>query len=173
MIANLDLVAPILTIFFLMCYLFVNVSTTICSLMDAPSWRPSFKYYHWATSMLGAICCLTLIMLTSVIYAFVAFLIAFFIYLAIARWGAKKEWGDAIKGMSMSIALRALGWYGNNVSDHTKNWRPQILLLNKLDAEKRIKYPQLLSKFVARLPETKVLFRLCRLTERGQRSAHH
>merc|ERR1712106_296786 len=32
MIANLDLVAPILTIFFLMCYLFVNVSTTICSL---------------------------------------------------------------------------------------------------------------------------------------------
>ena len=110
MIANLDLVAPILTIFFLMCYLFVNVSTTICSIMAAPSWRPSFKYYHWITSLigklytciktlnnLGACCCLTLIMLTSVLYAFVAFGIALCIYLAIATFGAKKEWGDAIK----------------------------------------------------------------------------
>ena len=33
MIANLDLVAPILTIFFLMCYLFVNLSTALCSLI--------------------------------------------------------------------------------------------------------------------------------------------
>ena len=111
MIANLDLVAPILTIFFLMCYLFVNVSTTICSLMQAPSWRPSFKYYHWSTSLLGACCCLLLIFLTSVLYAIVAFLIAGGIYFAIARWGAKKEWGDAIKGMSMSIALQALVSY--------------------------------------------------------------
>lgn len=36
-------------------------------------------------------------MLTSVLYAFVAFGIALAIYFAIATFGAKKEWGDAIK----------------------------------------------------------------------------
>ena len=46
---------------------------------------------------LGACCCLTLIMLTSVPYAFAAFGIAICIYIAIAHFGAKKEWGDAIK----------------------------------------------------------------------------
>ena len=144
MLANLDIVAPILTIFFLMCYLFVNVSTTICSLMAAPSWRPSFKYYHWSLSLVGAICCLTLIMLTSVGKAFAAFFIAGVIYGLITYFGAKKEWGDAIKGVSMSMALSSLRWYGNNISTHTKNWRPQILLLNKLNDETLIKYPQLL-----------------------------
>ena len=47
----------------------------------------------------------------------------------------------------MSMAISSLKRYGANISTHTKNWRPQILLLNKLDAENaEVKYPQLLSK---------------------------
>lgn len=157
MIANLDLVAPILTIFFLMCYLFVNLSTALCSLIKAPSWRPSFKYYHWSLSLLGAGCCLTLIFLTSVWYALASFVIAGFIYFAIGRYGAQKEWGDSVKGLHMSMAISSLKRYGANISTHTKNWRPQILLLNKLDRENtEVKYPQLLT-FVNALKEGKGL----------------
>ena len=48
----------------------------------------------------------------------------------------------------MSMAISSLKRYGANISTHTKNWRPQILLLNKLDAENaEVKYPQLLSKY--------------------------
>ena len=45
-----------------------SCSTFFCSTLEstkAPSWRPSFKYYHWSLSLLGAGCCLTLIFLTS------------------------------------------------------------------------------------------------------------
>ena len=49
--------------------------------------------------------------------------------------------------MSMSIALSSLARYGNNVSTHIKNWRPQIVVFNKLTSEGKIKYPQLLSKY--------------------------
>ena len=50
----------------------------------------------------------------------------------------------------MSMAISSLKRYGANISTHTKNWRPQILLLNKLDTEREtteVKYPQLLSKY--------------------------
>ena len=56
----------------------------------------------------------------------------------------------------MSMAISSLKRYGANISTHTKNWRPQILLLNKLDTEREtteVKYPQLLSKyFQAHIP---------------------
>lgn len=47
LIGNLDFIAPILTMFFLMCYMFVNLACTLQSLLKTPNWRPRFKYYHW------------------------------------------------------------------------------------------------------------------------------
>lgn len=47
LIGNLDFIAPILTMFFLMCYMFVNLACTLQSLLKTPNWRPRFKFYHW------------------------------------------------------------------------------------------------------------------------------
>lgn len=47
LIGNLDFIAPILTMFFLMCYMFVNLACTLQSLLRTPNWRPRFKFYHW------------------------------------------------------------------------------------------------------------------------------
>ncbi|XP_019482758.1 PREDICTED: solute carrier family 12 member 6, partial [Hipposideros armiger] len=52
LIASLDLVAPILSMFFLMCYLFVNLACALQTLLRTPNWRPRFRYYHWAEGML-------------------------------------------------------------------------------------------------------------------------
>lgn len=46
LIASLDLVAPILSMFFLMCYLFVNLACALQTLLRTPNWRPRFRYYH-------------------------------------------------------------------------------------------------------------------------------
>ncbi|RWS22543.1 solute carrier family 12 member 4-like protein, partial [Leptotrombidium deliense] len=46
LIGNLDFIAPILTMFFLMCYMFVNLACTLQSLLRTPNWRPRFKFYH-------------------------------------------------------------------------------------------------------------------------------
>jgi potassium/chloride transporter 4/5/6 len=43
---------------------------------------------------------------------------------------AEKEWGDGIRGLSMSAARYALLRLEEN-PPHVKNWRPQILLLAK------------------------------------------
>ncbi|KAM7370183.1 hypothetical protein PAMP_011457 [Pampus punctatissimus] len=80
LIASLDAVAPILSMFFLMCYLFVNLACAVQTLLRTPNWRPRFKFYHWALSFLGMSLCLALMFISSWYYAIVAMVIAGCIY---------------------------------------------------------------------------------------------
>ncbi|KAJ8261569.1 hypothetical protein GJAV_G00155830 [Gymnothorax javanicus] len=80
LIASLDLVAPILSMFFLMCYLFVNLACALQTLLRTPNWRPRFSYYHWTLSFLGMVICLALMFISSWYYAIVAMVIAGMIY---------------------------------------------------------------------------------------------
>ncbi|XP_008316459.1 solute carrier family 12 member 6 isoform X1 [Cynoglossus semilaevis] len=144
LIASLDLVAPILTMFFLMCYLFVNLACALQTLLRTPNWRPRFSYYHWTLSFLGMIICLALMFISSWYYAIVAMVIASMIYKYIEYHGAEKEWGDGIRGLSLSAARYALLRLEEG-PPHTKNWRPQLLVLLKLDEDAHVKSPRLLS----------------------------
>ncbi|XP_022762679.1 cation-chloride cotransporter 1-like isoform X2 [Durio zibethinus] len=57
-IGNLDLITPTVTMFFLLCYAGVNLSCFLLDLLDAPSWRPRWKFHHWSLSLLGASLCI-------------------------------------------------------------------------------------------------------------------
>ncbi|XP_055739384.1 solute carrier family 12 member 7-like isoform X1 [Salvelinus fontinalis] len=144
LIASLDAVAPILSMFFLMCYLFVNLACAVQTLLRTPNWRPRFKFYHWTLSFLGMSLCLSLMFISSWYYALVAMSIAGCIYKYIEYRGAEKEWGDGIRGLSLNAARYALIRL-EEVPTHTKNWRPQLLVLLKLDSDLGVKHPRLLS----------------------------
>ncbi|XP_060778435.1 solute carrier family 12 member 7 isoform X4 [Neoarius graeffei] len=144
LIASLDAVAPILSMFFLMCYLFVNLACALQTLLRTPNWRPRFKYYHWTLSFLGMSLCLALMFISSWYYALVAMVIAGCIYKYIEYRGAEKEWGDGIRGLSLNAARYALIRL-EEAPPHTKNWRPQLLVLLKLDSELSVMHPRLLS----------------------------
>ncbi|XP_041824778.1 solute carrier family 12 member 7 isoform X1 [Melanotaenia boesemani] len=144
LIASLDAVAPILSMFFLMCYLFVNLACAVQTLLRTPNWRPRFKYYHWALSFLGMSLCLALMFISSWYYAIVAMAIAGCIYKYIEYRGAEKEWGDGIRGLSLNAARYALIRL-EDAPPHTKNWRPQLLVLLNLDSDHGVKHPRLLS----------------------------
>ncbi|XP_078500947.1 solute carrier family 12 member 6 isoform X2 [Lissotriton helveticus] len=144
LIASLDLVAPILSMFFLMCYLFVNLACALQTLLRSPNWRPRFHYYHWTLSFLGMSICLALMFISSWYYAIVAIVIAGMIYKYIEYQGAEKEWGDGIRGLSLSAARFALLRLEEG-PPHTKNWRPQLLVMLKLDEDLHVKHPRLLT----------------------------
>nr|XP_012996308.1 solute carrier family 12 member 7 isoform X1 [Cavia porcellus] len=144
LIASLDSVAPILSMFFLMCYLFVNLACAVQTLLRTPNWRPRFKFYHWTLSFLGMSLCLALMFICSWYYALFAMLIAGCIYKYIEYRGAEKEWGDGIRGLSLNAARYALLRVEHG-PPHTKNWRPQVLVMLNLDAEQAVKHPRLLS----------------------------
>uniref|UniRef100_A0A8C6U3C0 Solute carrier family 12 member 7b n=1 Tax=Neogobius melanostomus TaxID=47308 RepID=A0A8C6U3C0_9GOBI len=145
LIASLDAVAPSSPCqFFLMCYLFVNLACAVQTLLRTPNWRPRFKYYHWTLSFLGMSLCLAIMFISSWYYAIVAMAIAGCIYKYIEYRGAEKEWGDGIRGLSLNAARYALIRL-EDAPPHTKNWRPQLLVLLNLDSDQAVKHPRLLS----------------------------
>ncbi|KAK5613533.1 hypothetical protein CRENBAI_020239 [Crenichthys baileyi] len=163
LIASLDEVAPILSMFFLMCYLFVNLACAVQTLLRTPNWRPRFKFYHWTLSFLGMSLCLSLMFICSWFYALIAILIAGCIYKYIEYRGAVKEWGDGIRGLSLNAARYALIRL-EEVQLHTKNWRPQLMVLCKLNADLEVKHPRLLS-FTSQLKAGKGLTIVCSVLE--------
>jgi len=143
MIADLDSVAPIITMFFLMCYAFVNVACALQTLLNTPGWRPTFKYYHWVLSLIGMSLCVALMFISSWIYTIVAFLLAASIHKYIEYSGAKQEWGDGLRGLQLTTARYALLRLEEG-EQHTKNWRPQFLVLMKANEDLKPKHPRML-----------------------------
>ncbi|XP_056009154.1 solute carrier family 12 member 6-like isoform X2 [Ostrea edulis] len=144
LVANLDMVAPVITMFFLMCYGFVNMACALQTLLRTPSWRPRFKFYHWILSLFGLALCVCLMFISSWYYALIAIGIAVCIYKYIEYKGAEKEWGDGIRGLAMSAARYSLLRLQQG-TPHTKNWRPQLLVLMKLEDDLSPKYPQMVA----------------------------
>ena len=65
-------------------------------------------------------------------------------FLECAVTSGVKAWGDGISGLTMTTAQRAL--LQLDEEPHTKNWRPQLLVLCKLDSQlKLLQHPRLLS----------------------------
>ncbi|XP_029172821.1 solute carrier family 12 member 6 isoform X2 [Nylanderia fulva] len=142
LLGNVDYLAPLLSMFFLMCYGFVNLACALQTLLRTPNWRPRFKYYHWSLSFIGLALCIAIMFMTSWYYALLAMGMAGCIYKYIEYRGAEKEWGDGIRGLALSAARYSLLRLEEG-PPHTKNWRPQILILAKLTDDLVPKYRKL------------------------------
>lgn len=155
LLGNVDYLAPLLSMFFLMCYGFVNLACALQTLLRTPNWRPRFRYYHWSLSLIGLALCIAIMFMTSWYYALLAMGMAGLIYKYIEYRGAEKEWGDGIRGLALSAARFSLLRLEEG-PPHTKNWRPQILILAKLTQDLVPKYRKLFT-FAAQLKAGKGL----------------
>ena len=72
MIGSLDLVAPLLSICFLSAYAALNFSTFVLGLTRAPSWRPTWRFFHWSLGLAGFLLCTTLAFVITWYFALVA-----------------------------------------------------------------------------------------------------
>ncbi|CAH1121202.1 unnamed protein product [Ceutorhynchus assimilis] len=144
LLGNVDILAPLLSMFFLMCYGFVNLACALQTLLRTPNWRPRFKFYHWILSFFGMSLCIAVMFMTSWYLALLAMGMAGVIYKYIEYRGAEKEWGDGIRGLALSAARFSLLRLEEG-PPHTKNWRPQILLLAKLNSDLELEHRKYIS----------------------------
>lgn len=80
LLGNVDILAPLLSMFFLMCYGFVNLACAVQTLLRTPNWRPRFKFYHWSLSLIGLTLCISIMFMSSWYMALVAMSMAVIIY---------------------------------------------------------------------------------------------
>eukprot|EP01063_Lacrimia_lanifica_P037684 TRINITY_DN780_c0_g2_i1.p1 TRINITY_DN780_c0_g2~~TRINITY_DN780_c0_g2_i1.p1 ORF type:complete len:969 (+),score=428.67 TRINITY_DN780_c0_g2_i1:45-2951(+) len=143
---NLDLITPIITMFFLMMYATVNSSCFLLEVMKAPGWRPTFGAYSWFTALFGAILCITMMVLIAPMMAFVCYLMVALMLVYIRSQRVERNWGDAIPGLRFQTARNQLITLSNQAGNyHPKNWRPQVLVLTKLDEKGNPMKPELVA----------------------------
>lgn len=126
-IGDLNLIAPVLTMFFLTTYMVLNVSAGIEGFLNSPSFRPLFRV-HWSLSALGALGCLAVMFLINPIATLMAGIIVVLIFIWLQRRELKTAWGDVRRGIWMMLLRTSLFQLGH--SPDAKNWRPNILVLS-------------------------------------------
>jgi amino acid transporter len=127
-IGELNLIAPILTMFFLTTYGVLNIAAGLERFLGSPSFRPKFKV-HWSLSLLGAIGCLSAMMLINAPATAVAALVVLLIFLRLERREMRTAWGDVRRGVWMALTRAGLLRLRQHQED-PKNWRPHILVLS-------------------------------------------
>eukprot|EP00913_Durusdinium_trenchii_P033322 g31196.t1 len=123
-IGELNAIAPLLTMFFLMCYTCVNMSCTILHFVSDPNWRPTFRYHHWSISLIAAALCVWMMFAMAAAIAFCSIILAYAAYNS-----ANTKWGDGFQGMKFQLAKNIL--ISMDAKLHTKNWRPQLLVVTE------------------------------------------
>ncbi len=126
-LGNLNIIAPILTMFFLTTYGVLNAVAGIEGILDSPSFRPSFKV-HWIFSLLGTVGCISVMFLINALATGLAFLFIVIIYLWLQSREMKTAWGDVRRGLWMAV-IRA-GLLNLGQKKETKTWRPNPLVLS-------------------------------------------
>ncbi|BDU50759.1 amino acid permease [Haliovirga abyssi] len=126
---NLDVVAPIITMFFLNTYGAVNLAAGLESVVGNPSYRPTFKV-HWSISLVGALGSYWVMFLINKWATIISLIVTFFIYLYLSRKQVTKTWGDLRGGIWIALARFALLKIRFNKEENGKNWKPDIIVFS-------------------------------------------
>uniref|UniRef100_A0A7N6B640 Solute carrier family 12 member 10, tandem duplicate 1 n=1 Tax=Anabas testudineus TaxID=64144 RepID=A0A7N6B640_ANATE len=127
-IAKLDIIAALISNFFLCSYVLINFTCFHASITNSPGWRPSFKYYNNWICMYGALSSLILMFLLTWWAALVTIIVVFLLFLYSSYKKPKVNWGSSVQAGTYNMAL-SYSVSLSSVEDHVKNFRPQCLVL--------------------------------------------
>ncbi|XP_072938252.1 bumetanide-sensitive sodium-(potassium)-chloride cotransporter isoform X2 [Epargyreus clarus] len=136
-IGGLNQIAPLISNFFLAAYALINFSTFHASLAKPVGWRPTFKLYNMWLSLLGAAVCVGIMFVVSWLTALVTIAALLALYLLVSYRKPDVNWGSTTQAQSYKTALSGVHTL-NRVTEHVKNYRPQILVLTGFPGERPI-----------------------------------
>ncbi|RHY23094.1 hypothetical protein DYB25_010776 [Aphanomyces astaci] len=111
------------------------------------------RYFHWSTALLGALWCFGLMMFFSWVKGLLAIAICIAVRVYVKYVGVAQDWGDSVRGMQLELACTLLKMLNTTTEEeHTKNWRPQVLVFSKMDSTGLPVSPQILH-FASQLKE--------------------
>ncbi|MDH5764009.1 MAG: Na-K-Cl cotransporter [Nitrospinota bacterium] len=127
-VGTLDVIAPVLTMFFLTSYGILNFISGVETLIGNPSWRPRFKV-HWLFSFAGALACFGVMMLIDAAAAYVAIIFCGFVYFVMKKRQMYARWSDVRRGIILHV-IRAYLYKLSHLEETGRTWRPNLLVLS-------------------------------------------
>lgn len=130
---QLNLIAPILSMFFLTTYFVLNLSAGLESFLQSPAFRPTFRV-HWSLSFLGAIGCLVVMFLIDGVATILAAIIILGIFIWLKERELETAWGDVRRSVFMTMIRFGLLRIDAKVDG--KNWRPHLLVFSGIPSRR-------------------------------------
>ncbi|XP_039289667.1 bumetanide-sensitive sodium-(potassium)-chloride cotransporter isoform X2 [Nilaparvata lugens] len=129
MIAHLNVIAPLISNFYLASYALINFCTFHAGLVRPLGWRPTFRYYNTWLSLLGSFMCVVIMFLINWITSLLTFVIFFALYLVVVYRNPQVNWGSSTQAQTYKTALMT-AYKLSNSTEHVKNYQPQLLVLS-------------------------------------------
>lgn len=126
---QLDLIAGVVSMFFLISYGLLNYATYFEASAETPSFRPRFKWYSKKISLLGALICLGVMLAIDFKTGIAAVAILFAIFQYLKRVSAPARWADSRRSYYLKQVRKNLV-EAQRVPAHSRDWRPYVLVLS-------------------------------------------
>jgi len=126
LLGDLNTIAPLLTMFFLITYGTLNIAVAIEKGIGIPSFRPTFKI-PLIVPIVGGFWSFVVMFLINPIFASIAIVLILMFYVVQMKRGLRAPWGDVRSGLFNAIAE-----WGAKTSarmpKHAKTWKPNLMI---------------------------------------------
>lgn len=137
---NLNTIAPILTMFFMITYAMVNIVVLVEQLLNLPSYRPTLKV-PLIVPALGAFGSIAIMFVINVIVALTSLILIFIFYFYLVNLKLKSDVGDSRSGLFTALAEWATKKSSNlSPQKEVRSWRPDLLIPMTMPKEIRGSY---------------------------------
>ena len=137
---DLNTIAPILTMFFMITYAMVNIVVLVEQSLSLPSYRPTLKV-PMLIPALGAFGSIAIMFVINVIVALTSLILIFIFYFYLVNLKLKSEVGDSRSGLFTSLVEWATKKSSNlSPQKEVRSWRPDLLIPMTMPKEIRSSY---------------------------------
>ena len=126
LMGNLDALASLITMFFLITYGMLNLVVFLQQSMKIISFRPTFKVPRFV-SFFGAVSCTFIMFLINPVFSLVAIFTIALLYVWLGRKELDSEWGDIRGGLFIALAENATR-LAEKFPQAKASWKPDLLV---------------------------------------------
>jgi amino acid transporter/soluble cytochrome b562 len=128
-LGNLNVIAPVVSMFFLISYGLLNYATFYEARGASPSFRPTFRWFQHRLCLLGALGCLGVMLAIDMVSSAIAVAVLFGIHQYLQRTAGPARWADSKRSYHFQLMREHLFAIPGE-PEHPRDWRPQLLVFS-------------------------------------------
>ena len=128
-LGKLNVIAPVVSMFFLISYGLLNYATFYEARGASPAFRPTFRWFHHHLSLVGALGCLGVMLAIDLVSSAIAVAVLFGIHQYLRRTAGPARWADSKRSYHFQLMREHLFAIPGE-PEHPRDWRPQLLVFS-------------------------------------------